>query len=333
MKIIIGIPTINSSVYISETLKRILKEISFCPKHWDIGVVICVNGFDDNKKTVDMIRNFFEQHQEITGHILTEKNVGKNNAMNKIISFARNLKNVEVVHFFDDDIVLQEKTLLVNIETLIKHENKFQKAALVGSAFIGIRYPFRFFLKRYSFFKAVLKWFIHNIIIQPYLLDSERPKFCEGPSFCCYLKYFPQLPADILGVTDDAFLSNFFVINGKKDYLRNGIISIIKPIKSISFVRMPINFQEWKKQQIRIHAGVERAFTYFEKERDYLETYFSWAYAFNKKSRTPIKIKSFPKKLLYFLYMYLHEKNRKEAMRFIAKNKVPDWSVARSTKK
>lgn len=332
MNVLIGVPTIGSYSYIINTLERILEEILFCPKEWKIYIVVCVNGGDVGHRIEGKIRELFKRSEDINGYILIEEQAGKNNAMNKIVAFARELDGIDIVHFFDDDIHLEKKSFLTNIETLIIHERKNRKAALVGSAFIGIERPLSFFLDRYPFFEAVSKWIFHIIIIQPYLLDAERPKFCEGPSFCSYLKYFPSLPDDVIGVTDDAFLSNFFAIKGKEDYVKTGDLSIIKPKNSVSFMKMPVCFSEWKKQQIRIHAGVERAFSYFGSERIFLEEYFSWSYAFNRNSRTHIRTKSLFKMVAYLIYMFLHERNRREAEKLVIRKEIPDWSVAQSTK-
>ncbi len=295
-------------------------------------MVVCINGEDENNKTEKEVNKFFLDHNEIPSHIIVTKKVGKNNAINRIVEFAKKMDDIEIVHFFDDDVILEKGTLLINIEELIKEENIKSRPLIIGSAFIAVGYSFSFFYRKYSFFRAVLSWIFHNIIIQPYLLEAERPRFCEGPSFGLYLKYFPTLPADEVGITDDAFLSDFFAIKGKADYLQNRMLSIIKPANSISYIKVPSSFKEWKMQQIRIHAGIERAFSYFGSERKFLEEYFSWNYAFNKKSRTNLQTKSLLKIILYSIYMHLHEKNRKYAERFIIKNQLPRWSIAESTK-
>ncbi len=333
MKILIGIPTIKSFSYIFVSLERIRKEIKLCPKQWDVVLVICLNGVDYGHKTENEIKRFFKYYNDINHYILVENQFGKNNAINQIIKFAKKLKDVDIIHFFDDDVYLQSGSLMTNIEALIENEKKNHKPVLVGSAFIVINHSLSFFLSRYSFFEAIKKWIFYIIIIQPYLLNSERPRFCEGPSLGSYLKNIPILPDDSTGITDDSFFSNYFAIKGKNDYEKLGIFPTIKPSNSIAFVEVSSNFKEWEKQQIRIHAGIERAFAYFEKERCFLEKYYSWSYAFNKESQTSPKGISLKKKILYYAYMYLHKKNRKKAQEFIKMNKVPKWTTAYTTKK
>jgi len=332
MGIVIGIATIKSSLYIFDSLKRISKEALPCLEKFNVSFVVCINGGDVKHETENEVRRFFSCHKNITGHVLIRKKAGKNNAMNDIISFARKMNDVNIVHFFDDDVSLKKGTLLVNIKTLMKHEKENSTPVLVGSAFVVKRNILNFFLSRYSIFDAIVKWIFHVIITQPYLLKNERPKFCEGPSFCAYLKYLPKLPDDRLGVTDDAFLSNFFAVNGKNNFIKNGIPFIIKPKKSISYMKMPICFGEWQKQQVRIHAGIERSFEYFAAEKYFLEEYFSWSYAFNVNSRTKNTANSLMEKILYFIYMYLHERNRRNAQKFVGKKQIPAWSIAHSTK-
>lgn len=328
----IGVTTIKSSNYIYASLERIYAEIMLLPDEFNASLAVCVNGDDENLETRSEVSKFFAAHANVDGHIISGEKAGKNNAMNKIIELARKMDDIEIVHFFDDDVYLSEKSLLVNLGELMRHEQEVGLPVLVGSAFIAIKYPLGFFWQRYPSLEAIRKWIFHSIIVQPYLLEAERPKFCEGPSFGTYLKYLPTLPDDEIGITDDAFLSNYYVVNGKNEYLNNGTPAIIKPPNSISYIKVPLSFQEWKKQQIRIHAGIERAFNYFGSERIFLQQYFSWKYAFNKESRTNTKINSLLKRMLFCIYMFLHEKNRKAAERFLKENSVPNWSIAETTK-
>jgi len=332
LRLLIGIPTIESGPYISDSLMRVKGEIDLCPNDWDIIIVLCINGEDHNNETVIAVRQFFKRFTYLKGFVITERHEGKNKAINRIVKFANKINHVDIVHFFDDDVYLQAGSLSVNVKCLLEMEETNHKPILVGSSFVGIKHTFSFFTGKYRLFDAIRKWLFHIIIIQPYLLQAEKPLFCEGPSCGTFLKYMPILPDDSLGITDDCFLSNYFAVRGKDDFLQHGIYPTIKPTNSVAYVEMAIKYKDWKSQQIRIHAGIERAFNYFSEERAFLEKYFSWSYAFNIKSRKRPSSKPLRRFFLYYIYMLLHENNRKTAEVMIKNGIVPSWATVSSTK-
>lgn len=335
MNIVIGIPTTESSDYIYKSLVRIYDEILRCnDKIYHFRVVLCINGnhHDDVAKEVYRFFRDYNIAEEYYA-VLVNQDAGKNNAVNRIVQYARNLGDIDIIHFFDDDVVLKRGSLSCNLKALITHERQHAEPALVGSAYIAEIFPFRHFLKLSNPLGAFMKWMFHRIISQPYRITAPRPKFCEGPSFCVYLKYMPSLPDDALGITDDAFLSNYFAIQGKEYYQKYGVLPIIKPQESVSYIKLPLSYGEWMRQQIRVHAGIERAFQYFSVERTYLEKVFAWEYAFNKLSRIPLVNASISQRILRAIYMLLHDINRRVARKYIKQNSVPVWAIAKSTKK
>ncbi|MBK5275573.1 MAG: glycosyltransferase family 2 protein [Desulfuromonadales bacterium] len=333
MNVTIGIPTINSSNYIFSSLVRIKNEIAAVPENYICRLVVCVNGSQDEGKTRIEIERF-KFNTSIPLDIIEEGKAGKNNALNCIVSHARQQHRCDIIYFFDDDVAILDGSLGVNLTKIAEHEFHYGLPVLVGSSMLGIQRSLRHFVRiRHSLIRGILSWSLHRLFIMPYLLGAEKPKFCEGLSLGTFLKYMPAYPDDETGITDDTFLSNFFACQGMKEYLNNGIPPIIKPPNSLAYVEITHNYREWRRQQLRIHAGIRRSFNYFhDRDKKYLEEFFQWPYAFNSESRVWPKGMAKTKWLLYLIYRFLHAFNESSAHRMVKSGMVPDWCAAVSTK-
>ena len=334
MNITIGIPTINSGHYIYSSLIRVQREIMHGPSVIVPRIVVCINGTRDYGRTRSEIERFKKDAATIPVEVIEEEKQGKNCALNRIVSHARNEHQCDIIYFFDDDISPRDRSFEKNIITLINHEERHSLPVLVGSAMLGIeRSPGHFIKLKDSFIKGGIAWFLHRVFILPYQSDAERPKFCEGLSLGTFIRYMPDYPDDETGITDDTFLSNYFACQGRETYFNKGIPPIIKPPGSEVFVEISSNFSEWRQQQVRIHAGIRRSFDHFSpEERVFLVEYFRWPYAFNRESRIWPQHLAKKKLGLYIFYLCLHAMNEWTAHYLVNNNKVPDWNTAASQK-
>lgn len=206
-KVIIGIPTIDSSSYIYNSLMNIKKEIELLKIENDVELIICINGDYNNEKIKKEINRF---NDNIC--ILETPVKGKNNALNHLIKKAKLLKG-DIIHFLDDDVILSEGSLNKNIETLLKYSEKYKtNEVLVGSNAIRIQETFFSKIKEYGL-KGIYRYFLYQIFSLPFRKVNENPKFCIGSSLGGFLSFYPEYPDDSTGIADDGYIGNYYLIN------------------------------------------------------------------------------------------------------------------------
>ncbi|MCL2566529.1 MAG: glycosyltransferase [Alphaproteobacteria bacterium] len=165
IKIVIGIPTINSKMYIGFTINKIKQEIKYCSNLIDsenIGIVISVNG---DISSYDFIKKTYKNDNQIV--VLFEEQTGKNNSLNQIINYAK-INNIHIIHWFDDDVSIKEHTLKINLEQLIKNLENNSPPQIVASTILRTKRSLWFFIKNYGFLKGIIHFYYYLIFSLPF---------------------------------------------------------------------------------------------------------------------------------------------------------------------
>lgn len=250
----------NSNIEnIEKFITEVLKEVRYLNNYWKI--FICLNGADSKNKMSELNIKFKKERIEF----IYRHECGKNDAINYLVDYIKSF-NFDIIHFFDDDIILASGSISKNIQALINNENK---PVLVGSNFYGLRN-----MK----LRGVRRLFQY-IFSAPYDISSDKNFFIAGCSYCTWLKYYPKLPSSNTEVAEDSFISIYFADIG------DGLNSIIKPQGSEVYFELPESYREWLWQQVRTYIGIEKSFRLFNEKYDYYQNLFSWRYAENPRYR------------------------------------------------
>lgn len=255
-KVAVIIPTNRDVETVRKVLDVITAEITHCSSMFEIKVFLILNNIENSGEYISL------ENQYPNVHIHDAKDCeGKNDAVNKAVDHVKK-DGYDIVHFFDDDVVLQPFSLNENLVTLSKFEGK---PIVVGSNF-------------YSDISE-RKGIKHYLFSIPYTEKSDLNYFIAGASYCCELKYMPPLPSSTTEVAEDSYVSIYFASIG------DGLNSIIKPAHSQVYFDLPRTFKEWFTQQVRVYVGVEKSFECFPDEYEKNQLLFAWRYAENKEYR------------------------------------------------
>lgn len=329
-KVIIGIPTMNSEMYIEKTLLELKKEILLLKKYI-VMLVICING--DNYIKINILKDIIKNITKIYPcevKVLISNKLGKNNALNKILKIAKKNK-YDLIHFIDDDIRFKEGSIEENITLLIKKSEQYQtKYILTGSHFEGKKMSFKNQLKNF-YLKGIWYYFFQKIIGLPFERIEENPKFCLGGAICGFLEIYPFYPNSDTGIADDGFIGNYFLINS--NLTEKNICPLFKSKNSIMYFNLANNYKEWKLQQVRIFIGVFYSYEYFKENYLLFKKYFSWEYSIGKDFRVSFKNKkNINFKIKILLLKLFYSSVLKESKKIIEKRNCPEWNVAISSK-
>lgn len=333
-QVAIGIPTMNSSMYIYNYLQTIADMMSN-PETVSLQYqfYICLNGIDEGKKTEQEIQRFICDRPDVSCHLLLSKALGKNNALNIILDEAS--KDCEIIHFLDDDVKLSNNAIVTNLLELIKKREEYEVPILVGSNFFAVKHSFLYFLKRsHNPLTGIKEYLLNGIFSLPFEEESESPNFCLGGSLCFFINDFTKYPLDKSGIADDGYVGNYFAIKGKQFYFENKKLNIIKPFESKMYFEVATSYKDWLKQQIRIYAGVYYSYLYFEEELEYFREIFSWKYSVGTDFRGMYgPEKTLSRKLKLFILRRFQKVVFKESMKLIEKSQMPEWAEVKNTKR
>ncbi len=336
----IGIPTIDSAAHIFASLQHARGEITRCLDAYSVRWVICLNG-QSRAPARREISRFLRalgapqrgREVALSASLIELPRAGRNHALNALLAHARLHAARGIVHFLDDDVRLRAGSLRRNLDALVEHERRYRAPVLVGSVLRARRSTWSELRARHpSRARAAAVAAFQRVIAAPYRSRSEVPRFCEGFSFGAYVRYMPDYPPDETGITDDTYLSNYFAARGRDRLERDGVPPTLKPRDSIGFMELPHSYQEWRRQQVRIHAGIIRSFERFPQSRAFLERYFAWPYAFNPSSRSPRRPSTLAEAALDRAYLLLHQRNHLEARRLVDAGRQAPWGNAPSSK-
>lgn len=318
VRIAIGMPTFCSSKYIQRSILRIVDEIKLFPNNYFLKLVVCLNGSDSENETI--IRETLRSMSTIPSKLLILEHPGKNEAINAIARYSREIK-CTILHLIDDDVFIDQGAILSNILALTSSN---RKNIMVGSTFKANLHQFQHFLKEEDdLFKALKKCFWHNVFRIPFDNHSEEWLFCSAQSLALYIAHLPTLPPTSTGITDDAFLNNIFALNGK----------LIKPKNSLIYFNVADDFSDWRKQQTRILYGVSKSDGLFNREEiNTIYNVLKWPYTGNKRMFTrPARMK-FKRLFFYIVYMCLRKFIEESVAIKVRKNSTPNWGSVQSTK-
>lgn len=326
-KVAIGIPTSNSHKYIYKNLNNIVNELrkDILNKY---ELIVCLNGDKEQKRSREEIERFKNENRDVKCILVFTNKKGKNNALNLIMDEVS--KEVEIIHFLDDDIQVNIKSILININTLIRYRENYGIPILVGSN-LHVRN------KKVSEFSsnnkiiALKKYILYNIFSVPFIKEAVTPKFCMGGSMCFFRKDFGEYPNDDTGIADDGYIGNYFAIRGKEFYLKENKMNIIKPRDSVMYFTVPTRYDEWLNQQIRIFVGVYYAYLYYECEIEYFKSIFSWEYSVSEEFRG--EENNYAKKTIYlYIFKILQKSVLKKSMVIINNGNKPKWGSITTSK-
>jgi cellulose synthase/poly-beta-1,6-N-acetylglucosamine synthase-like glycosyltransferase len=328
--VLIAIPTINSGDYIYKSLTTVFPEIRTLNNDYNTHIVIALNGSNQDNRNRTEIQRFIKDHPNDNLQLIYKEGPGKNGAMNKLVQHAKK-ESLEIIHFLDDDINLEKGSLSKNIKMLLSHPS-LKKTPLIAAS--------NFIVKQHSLTNHVQKngltgpytWALSKIFGLPFKESSPTPLFFSGQSFAMATSFFPTLPNDSSGVTDDTFLSNYVAIQNKEQIIKSGFNPVLKTTESKVYFEVPDSLSEWWGQQKRIYAGVNRSFRFFGEDQKFLENYFSWEFAFEKKDRLPLHKASMMDHVWHFFDKTLKTLLVKSINSDLSQNKSIQWSSAKSTK-
>lgn len=326
-------PVLADNIYFpsfSRTIGQMRKELQFFDKNINIEIAVCLNGINSRAEIIQNLRGIIFRNNHLFNKVnfIFRNEAGKSGAINRLVEYARQ-KEFELIHFVDDDLEFAEGSMWENIKTL---KNSSAHLFVAGSHFqVKEKTLKEIYCSTKSYFSALKQWFCHNVFIAPFHKDAHKPYFISGQSWAARVSDIPELPVDTL-ITDDTYISNYFAVKGKKKYLVDNQHVLVKPAESIVYFKLPQSFREWKKQQIRIYAGVISAFEHFSEHRVFLEKYFSWAYAYNKGSKVFYKEIRIKRDIFYQLFRMSQRYMMYSADRIIKKGKHVSWNTACSTK-
>lgn len=248
---------------INNYIKNLKNELKTPMENISVKIYICINGIN-NIKTFEKIKDMFGMQY----NIIFKYDEGKNDSINYLMQFIRN-DNMDIVHFFDDDIEFKKGSIYENIEELIFLKNLGKEKVIVGSNFYA---KIDKKLKGFNYLKQY-------IFSTPYDLDSDLNYFIAGCSNCTWVEYYPQLPDSSTDIAEDSFLAIYFAKIG------GGLKAIVKPKNSVVYFELPTTYKEWFNQQVRTYIGVEKSFRLFKERYEYFQYMFAWRYAEDPKFR------------------------------------------------
>lgn len=329
VRLLIAIPTFNSSAYIYRSLDRLKSELTTLFSLARYEVALCLNGTFDNAASEREIKRFIGNNPDIPCTLHIVEQVGKNNAIN-FLSFYGKDNGFNVIQMLDDDTYLKEGSIVENLQVLLEKESALNLSVLVGSHFYAFEKNFQFFLDRSnSTVEAIWHWFCHSIFITPFYEDSTKSKFCIGQSICASLDMFPEIPDR---VADDGFLCNYYLLINKQVYLDTGFVPILKPENSAVRFHVSSNFKEWVGQQIRIYTDVMYSYQHFGEECEFLKNFFAWAYHCDLKYPQKAIYKGAKRQFFYYLYFLSMKYVHFRASKLLHLKAESEWSTAYSTK-
>ena len=302
----LALPTCSSEDKINYFLDNIKEEISkLGDSDYDISILVYINGKGAKEKKEEIL---FKGNAEIIV-IADDKCIGKNDAMNNMVKYMRKQK-VDIVHFFDDDVILAPGSLKLNIDTLVRETSDGNKKLIVGSNFYG----------RVDNSLSRGKRFLQWIFTAPYSKESDYNYFIAGYGNCCWLSEYPELPSTKSNVAEDSFVAIYF---GK---IGGGLRGIIKPEGSEAYFDVPKHYGEWCWQQIRTFIGIDKSFLCFGNEYDYYQKMFAWRYAEIPKYRK--KYRKLPIKEMFRLCVFriFQLPVRVKAKKYASKEEVMPWN-------
>lgn len=267
-KVCIGLATNGNNNQIENWINEINAELMLLDnKKYNCKVVICLNG---------RIRsNLEKKYNNLVW--LYQKESGKNDALNKILTFARNY-GFDIIHFLDDDIKFVRGSLKADLDSLTN--TSINSHVLVGS----------------NFYADVTHCsLIQKILCTPFTPKADVNLFLSGNSICSWLQVYPDMPPSETQIADDSYACVYFAEKYKD-------CKIVKPKKSIVYYEPAEGLHDWFDQQVRTYVGVEKSFMVCPEDYLKLEHFFAWRYAENPSYRK--KIMSISKKEIFQLYIF-----------------------------
>lgn len=256
----LALPTCSSVEKINYFLENIKEEVTMLLQHGDyeVRIMVYINGKDASKKKCGIKYS----GQGKVAVIPDDQCIGKNDAMNNMVKLMKK-KNIDIVHFFDDDVLLAPGSIKLNIDALLDQGKNASRKVIVGSNFYGK------IDDSLNCYRRFLQW----IFTAPYSKESDYNYFIAGYGNCCWLSEYPELPCTESNVAEDSFVAIYFGEIG------GGLKAIIKPIGSEAYFEVPTHYREWLWQQIRTYIGIDRSFMCFGDKYDYYQRMFAWRYA------------------------------------------------------
>jgi GT2 family glycosyltransferase len=244
-KLIIGIATIDSVNYITNTISHLQEQLKECFLEYKI--VLSVNG---NIQTYQFLT---EQYPNFM--VLYTEQAGKNTALNKIIQYAKD-NHYDIIHFFDDDVRLKNNAIAINLQELINDFHTVKQPSIVASHILRVELSLKYFIQKYGLFQGLKSYYYWQVFSQPFTENACHPNFVIGSAYGLLVRDTPFFPEDN-NIADDGFIGNYFALRNKNNPIKH-------PDYSIAYVNITYNKQEWLKQWLRIHLGVMKSYDYFK---------------------------------------------------------------------
>jgi hypothetical protein len=293
---------------------------------------ICLNGTNDQGKTRDKIQQFMADNRHLDVKFIEAQGPGKNRALNVMVEYAK-VNQFDILHFIDDDVFFKEGSLNVNVNVLIREQSQIDVPIMVGSNFIGIERDFPYFrAMKNSAMRAIKPWLLHHILITPFKLQADKPRFCIGQSLGAFVSDYPYYPDDESGMLDDGFVGNYYALKGKELFEKQGINVIFKPSNSLVYFNIPASFMEWYRQSLRNYVGIYYSYLFHPSELSFFATFFSWEYSFGKDLRRKGPYLGFKHLVCKQVYRLFQKLVLIRANKVIHAKQIPDWGTAYSTK-
>jgi hypothetical protein len=325
-RVLIGMPTISCEKYIARSLAKLLDEIDrIDTMQFQPALAICLNGAgqDESARAIrDWIDTAAATRPGLQVFFLRTDRPGKNNAINLLLEKAR-AERFDDLQLVDDDVEFEPGSIRANVEHLRDARCQKSGPALVASRFYAKPQRLRDFASHPAQVpQALVRWFNYKIVSIPFSAEAEPWLACSGQSLAMSVATAPVLPDDASGITDDTFLSCYYALNGH----------IVKPERSVVYFKVSTYLKEWRAQQLRIYAGVEKAYEHFGKRKPALERIFAWPYSPQPERRTAIQTSSWKRLFKYqFFKLYCKELHRMILSHQRSGAQV-QWNRAESTK-
>jgi Glycosyl transferase family 2 len=256
----------------------------------------------------------------MAAHVIELPDAGKNAAINAGVEHARDC-GAEIVHVVDDDQEYAPGTLALNVRCLIGMRNRLGVRGLVGSRHLASVDPD----------ETLVAW----IARMAFERGQEAPKFCIGGSMCAFVEDFPPLPADEVGLADDAYLCNVVYERHRTLYQETGFMPIVFPEGSEVRFRVAQTLGEYHRQQVRIRYGVLAAYSAFPETAAEMRCYFDWRFHCDE-TLAPRRgwIERIREALRWQAFSLMRQHANRRAEGILASGQVGvAWSVASSTKR
>lgn len=302
-KVAVALPSNSEFNKISCWLKNIESSLDLLDRDkYKVKIFVGLNGHSDLLYSENKVGC---EEQLVCGRynvkILSTGTTGKNDCMNHIVKYCKK-EGYDIIHFFDDDVVPEKKSILVNLEELVQ---RGKNPVLVGS---------NFYVNESS-----LNW-MTKILYSPYQKDSDLNDFVAGYSNCSWLDFYPQLPSSSSMVAEDSFVSIYFAKIG------NGKDAIIKPKDSVIYFEPYMKYQDWFWTQVRTYIGIEKSFLAFGLDYYKYQEMFAWRYAEDARFRDKKIALSFPAWIKLICFRFLQKKIYRVGQEYLSKCHMIEWN-------